>query len=169
MAAWMTLMAQRSQQVVDLFEKGGILMYPLLLLSILALWIFLERSYHVRRATGNTEELFETVRSLLVIHDPQQAYQHTGHSPGPVAAVFRVLLQHPEANREDLEEMSTLQARHELQRLTGRLPLLSLIANLAPLLGLLGTVMGMVKAFLFSPGVGVCPAHTRDRSTGCCP
>jgi biopolymer transport protein ExbB len=61
--------------------------------------------------------------------------------------VFRVLLQHPEANREDLEEMSTLQARHELQRLTGRLPLLSLIANLAPLLGLLGTVMGMVKAF----------------------
>jgi biopolymer transport protein ExbB len=64
-----------------------------------------------------------------------------------VAAVFRVLLEHPLASRENLEEITTMQARQELQRLTVRLPLLSLIANLATLLGLLGTVMGMVKAF----------------------
>jgi hypothetical protein len=51
------------------------------------------------------------------------------------------------SSRENLEEITTMQARQELQRLTGRLPLLSLIANLAPLVGLLGTVVGMVKAF----------------------
>lgn len=147
MAEWMIFMAHRSRQLLDLFDKGGVLMYPLLLFSILALWIFLERSYHLRRATGRAAELFETVRELLLMHDHKQAYQTARQYPGPVAAVFRVLLQHPLASRENLEEITTMQARQELQRLTVRLPLLSLIANLATLLGLLGTVMGMVKAF----------------------
>ncbi|HEY7712433.1 MAG TPA: MotA/TolQ/ExbB proton channel family protein, partial [Candidatus Entotheonella sp.] len=50
-------------------------------------------------------------------------------------------------DRDALEELALHQARHELQRLSQRLPLLNLIAGLAPLVGLLGTVVGMVKAF----------------------
>jgi biopolymer transport protein ExbB len=147
MAEWMSFVEQRSRELFDLFEKGGMLMYPLLFFSILALWIFLERSYHLRRAAGRVGEMLETVREFVLMHDQQQAYRTACQYPGPVAAVFRTLLQQPVGSRESLEEITTMQARQELQRLTGRLPLLSLIANLAPLLGLLGTVLGMVKAF----------------------
>jgi hypothetical protein len=74
MAEWMIFVEQKGRQLLDLFEKGGILMYPLLLFSILAVWIFLERSYHLRRAAGRVAELFETVREFVLAHDHQQAY-----------------------------------------------------------------------------------------------
>jgi biopolymer transport protein ExbB len=133
--------------MIDLFDKGGLLMFPLLLLSILALWIFLERCYRLWRANSKAEPLFAAVQKLVFTPDWARAYQQARAHPGPVAAVFAVLLQHQAQDKADLEELATIQARQELRRLTTRLPLLNLIAALAPLIGLLGTVVGMVKAF----------------------
>jgi biopolymer transport protein ExbB len=133
--------------VLDLLRKGGILMLPLALCSVLALWVFLERAYHVYRAAGKPAALLTEVQDLLLQGDHTVAARRADMCPGPVAAVFALLLRHPHATRHDLEEIATLQAKHELQRLTLRLPLLNLIAGLAPLIGLLGTVVGMVRAF----------------------
>jgi biopolymer transport protein ExbB len=133
--------------VIDLFEQGGLLMFPLLLLSILALWIFLERCYRLWRANGKVEPLFATVQELVLKLDWERAYLWARAYPGPVAAVFAALLRHQAQDKADLEELATVQARQELRRLIARLPLLNLIAALAPLIGLLGTVVGMVKAF----------------------
>jgi biopolymer transport protein ExbB len=134
-------------ELITLFERGGVLMYPLLLLSILALWIFLERLYHLRRANSRAESLFDEVNTLLLRGERDRALHCTRERPGPVAAVFAALLQQPSGEKADLEELATIQGRKELQRLTRRLPLLYLIAGVAPLIGLLGTVMGLVKAF----------------------
>jgi biopolymer transport protein ExbB len=143
----MDLLTQRGALVITLFERGGVLMYPLTFFSILALWIFLERSYHLRRANGRAGDLFDTIRDYLLTHDYQKAYQVTRQYRGPVAAVCRVLLQHPMESKDNLEEIATMQARQERKRLMARLPLLGLIGALSPLVGLLGTVLGMVKAF----------------------
>lgn len=124
--------------VLDLFAKGGFLMFPLLLLSIVALWIFLERFYRLRRADGKAADLFEAIQELVMKPDWERAYQWTRGHPGPVAAVFSILLQHHAQDKTNLEELATLQARQELRRLTTRLALLNLIAALAPLIGLLG-------------------------------
>jgi len=133
--------------VMGWIEKGGILMWPLLLFSILTLWIFLERLMHLQRAKGDAERLFKTVGEHLANDKPDNAYQLVRTFPGPVAAVFRVLLLAPPQTKADLEEVAMMQARQEYQRLTRRLSLLNLIAGLAPLVGLLGTVVGMVRAF----------------------
>ncbi|MFQ5881966.1 MAG: MotA/TolQ/ExbB proton channel family protein [Candidatus Methylomirabilales bacterium] len=133
--------------LIGLLERGGILMVPLLLFSVISLWIFLERFYHLKRADGKAEYLFKTVRDLVLRRDWEGAVRRTRECPGPVAAVFRELLEQRLKGKPDLEELAAIEGRKELKRLTVRLPLLNLIAGLAPLIGLLGTVMGMVKAF----------------------
>jgi biopolymer transport protein ExbB len=134
-------------EVIALFERGGVLMYPLLLLSVLALGIFLERVYHLKRADSKAALLFDEVNILLAEGKREGAMRLARHRPGPVAAVFYALLSTPLTEKADLEEVATMQGRIELQRLTRRLSFLNLIAGLAPLIGLLGTVIGMVKAF----------------------
>lgn len=133
--------------MIALFERGGILMYPLLLLSILTLWIFLERLYHLKRANGKAAALFDDIRTLLLQDRREAAIRRARECPGPVAAVCYELLKTSLTEKADLEEVATIQGRQELQRLTRRLPLLYVIAGVAPLIGLLGTVMGLVKAF----------------------
>jgi biopolymer transport protein ExbB len=135
------------QLVMGWIEKGGVLMWPLILFSILALWIFLERLIHLQRAKSDAERLLKTVSEHLANDKTDAAYQLARTCPGPVAAVFRVLLLAPSQSKADLEELAMMQARQEYQRLTRRLSLLNLIAGLAPLVGLLGTVVGMVRAF----------------------
>jgi biopolymer transport protein ExbB len=135
------------QPVSSLVDKGGVLMLPLFFLSLLGVWIFLDRLVQFYRAAGRPEELFVAVRECIEKHDWEQAQDHAQAQPGPVAAVFRVLLQAVSRDKGELEELALHQARHELQRLSKRLPLLNLIGGLAPLVGLLGTVVGMVKAF----------------------
>lgn len=134
-------------EVFALVERGGVLMYPLLLLSVLALWIFLERVYHLKRADGKAALLFDEVNNLLAQGKREAAMHLSRRRPGPVAAVFNALLSTTLTDKADLEEVATIQGRTELQRLTRRLSFLNLIAGLAPLIGLLGTVIGMVKAF----------------------
>ncbi len=149
--------------MVGWIEKGGVLMWPLILFSILALWIFFERLIHLQRANGDAERLFEAVGEQLAEDKPASAYQLARTCPGPVAAVFRAILlaspqgkadleelammQARQEHRRLLEELAMMQARQEHRRLTQRLSLLNLIAGLAPLMGLLGTVVGMVRAF----------------------
>ncbi len=137
------------QLIGSLVEKGGILMIPLFVLSILTVWIFLERLIGFRRAAGRPVQWFATVCGQLEKQDWEPARTLAQAQPGPVAAICRTLLQARSntADKSELEELAVHQARQELQRLTQRLPLLNLIAGLAPLVGLLGTVVGMVKAF----------------------
>jgi biopolymer transport protein ExbB len=135
------------QLAMGWIEKGGVLMWPLLVFSILTLWIFLERLIHLQRAKGDAERLFTTVSEHLANDKADHAYQLARTSAGPVAAVFCTILQAPPQSKADLEELAMMQARQEYQRLTRRLSLLNLIAGLAPLVGLLGTVVGMVRAF----------------------
>lgn len=135
------------QLVMGWIEKGGVLMWPLILFSILALWIFLERWIHLRRANSDAERLFEAVSEQIADDKQAGAYQLTRTASGPVAAVLGALLLAPPQSKAELEELAIMQARQEHRRLTRRLPLLNLIAGLAPLIGLLGTVVGMVRAF----------------------
>jgi biopolymer transport protein ExbB len=135
------------QLAMSWIEKGGVLMWPLMLFSILTLWIFLERFIHLHRASADVKRLFANVREQLASDNLSGACQSARTFPGPVAAVLRVLLLAPPQSKADLEELAMMQARQEHQRLSHRLSLLNLIAGLAPLVGLLGTVVGMVRAF----------------------
>ena len=128
-------------------ERGGVLMYLLLVCSVLVLAITLERWLRIRRAHTNTELLFSPVEAMISRDDMAGAYAHVRFFRGPLAAVLRAVLESQSREKTDLEEAALMEARRELRLLNQRLPALGLLAGLAPLLGLLGTVIGMIKAF----------------------
>ncbi|MDE0206180.1 MAG: MotA/TolQ/ExbB proton channel family protein [Candidatus Tectomicrobia bacterium] len=128
-------------------DRGGALMYLLLVCSVMVLAITLERWLRIRRARTNTDMLFSPVETMIARDDMDGACAHVRFFRGPLAAVLRVVLESQSREKADLEEAALMEARRELRLLNQRLPALGLLAGLAPLLGLLGTVIGMIKAF----------------------
>ena len=135
------------QSGLAFLSKGGVLMYPLLLCSVLVVAIGLERWLRLRQARSNAEALYGVAERIVTQQDADSAYAHLRSHSGPLAAVLRSLLLSLSQDKADLEDIAMMQGRRELRRLNVRLPTLNLIAGLAPLIGLLGTVVGMVRAF----------------------
>lgn len=131
---------------MELFNKGGILMYPLLLGSILALTFGLERLYHFLRA-GNRRELIKEVLDLVTKGKLNEALQLSKKIPGPIAAVATEAINNRDKNKQEMEEAISMKGSIELKRLNQNLHMLELIGRTSPLIGLLGTVLGMVEAF----------------------
>lgn len=133
--------------LIQLFSKGGFVMYPLLACSIIGLAIVLERGIFFLRMRMNVARFMEDLRGRLQRGDRQGALDLCRSHRHPVAHLAGVYLENlnqPDALRQDiLRREGSLQLERVEQRLRG----LSVIAHLAPLLGLLGTVVGLVSAF----------------------
>jgi len=130
----------------DFFVKGGPLMYPLLLCSVLTVAYGIERGFHFFRA-GRRSEAPEVIHALIEKGDYDRALTLAQETPGPVTSVLAEGLRHRGTEKELLEEVISLRGAAELKRLNQRLHILELVGRLAPLMGLLGTVLGMVAAF----------------------
>lgn len=133
--------------MIDLFVRGGVFMYPILLCSVIALAIFLERLWVLRRRHVLPSEFIQNVESLLRKQKISEAlFLCQGHSSA-IARVFLGGLKNTGRGmwlvKEGIEEMGSREAVG-LERHVGAL---ATIANLTPLLGLLGTVSGMIKTF----------------------
>ena len=127
-------------------NKGGPLMYLLLFASIVTVTLGLERTFHYLRA-GRNKSCARKIHALIEKGNYDEAQALADDSTGPVAAVLAEGIRHREGDRALLEESVSFRGAVELQRLNKRLHVIELIGRLAPLVGLLGTVMGMVKAF----------------------
>ncbi len=128
------------------FDAGGPLMYPLLFCSVLTLAYTMERSFHFFRA-GRSPDAPQKIHDLIEINDFASALELAERSPGPVAAVLAAGLRNAGKTKEFIEEEVTLAGTKEIKRLNSHLHLIELISRIAPLMGLLGTVLGMVNAF----------------------
>jgi biopolymer transport protein ExbB len=130
----------------DFFTNGGPLMYPLLFGSIITVAYGIERSWHYYWA-GNNRRVFARIHDLIEQGKIPKALKIAKKTAGPVAAVLEEGLRHAGAEKAMIEEAVSLRGAAELERLNQRLPVLELIGRIAPLVGLLGTVLGMVEAF----------------------
>jgi biopolymer transport protein ExbB len=137
------------------FVKGGPVMWPLLLLSILGITVAIWRWIALRQATRDVPELLQELRARLVGGDVPGAIAVCEGTPGPVASIVKAgLLRHGRA--KDEVEMGLQDASaHELARLERGLPILATTATIAPLLGFLGTVTGMINSFDALAAVGL--------------
>jgi len=137
-------------QAFDYFRQGGMWMYPLLFFSIIALACIIERLIVFAKAKVNVNEFLTKIRkSLLVNRDVKEAIKVCEEYRGPVASVVKAgLLRYGTGhNQEDIEKTIENAALYELDRLEKRLGVLATTANVAPMLGFLGTVTGMIKSF----------------------
>lgn len=127
-------------------SQGGALMYALFLCSVVVMAIALERWLCLRLARTDADALYGIVEHMVTRRALDRAQAHLQLHTGALAAVLRALLAAQSHDETDLEDVALMQTRRELRRLNTRLPTLHLIAVLAPLIALLGTGVGMVKA-----------------------
>ena len=132
--------------MLDLFYKGGPLMYPLLFCSILVLAFSLERSYNYIRASGSKTFLAE-IKRLIAAKQYEQALELARSETGPVAAITAAALAARNQGVTEMEEAVSTVGSLELKRLSKNLHILEFIGRIAPLIGLFGTVLGMTEAF----------------------
>lgn len=134
-----------------LFEKGGVLAYPLLLFSIIAGAVIIERWWTYRNSSGD-DSWFRELLGLIERRDFAGASALLKGVGTPSGRVLEALVQKLSSpapvGRSTLEKLANHHGRQEIRQLEKRLPVLSTIGNVSPLLGLMGTVLGMVKAFM---------------------
>ncbi len=142
--------------MMDLFLRGGPLMYPILLCSVIGWAIFLERIVAYIKLQHNLAPLATTVTHLLEEDQAVEAVALCRQEKTPLAKILLVVIKNRGRLRSDLKSLAEEVGEREAVSLHRYLGLLATIANISPLLGLLGTVLGMIKAFniIASEGIG---------------
>jgi len=131
--------------IIELFDKGGVIVWILLMYSVIALSIIIERVLHfllMGKPEKNSDELFNSDFSL------DNAESQIDGLKGPEANVLRGIFQSWKKGIRNLESVASRLGSVELQRMERGFRTLSILGNTAPLLGLLGTIIGMIKAFM---------------------
>jgi len=143
------------QHVWEYFNKGGIIMYPLLLCSIIGITIVIEKLYTLRRKRIIVPAVVKVAQGINHPDDIKTATYICSQSPGPFSAIINITLQHHQEDKEAIKEALNDQGRQEVHRLEKGLVILETIAGIAPLLGLLGTVLGILRVFNIISAMGI--------------
>ncbi|HBA83298.1 MAG TPA: biopolymer transporter ExbB [Verrucomicrobia bacterium] len=132
----------------ELIDKGGPTMWLILACSFVAVVIFFERLFNLHRAQIKADDFLKGIYNVLRQRNYVEAVSLCDETPGPVAHMCRSAILHhdedPERIRRSIEETGLV----EIPRLEKNLGLLATISKLAPLIGLLGTVLGMMRVLL---------------------
>ncbi len=131
----------------EVIFRGGILMFPIMFCSVVALAITIERFFTLRRAKIDTREFMDTMRTVLRQNRTQEAIDICDQTDGPIARIMKAGILKHNRSKEDIREAIEDAGHLEIPRLERYMSGLATCANIAPLLGLLGTVAGMIKAF----------------------
>ena len=131
----------------DLFINGGWAMYPLAFLLILGIGFAIERLINLSRAAIDAETFFGEMEQALKAGGPDQAAQLCSETPGPVASVIHAGLLRLHRGIDSVEKAIDNSGAVEMAFLEKGMVWLSTVANLAPMVGFLGTVSGMINAF----------------------
>ena len=132
----------------EIFERGGFMMYPLVLSSLLALAIIIERVISLKKKKIIIPEIINIVEQLKSLKDIDLAQSICSKYKGPLPNLIKLALTHGEQKEtSDIKELMEEQGRQEIRYLEKWLVVLETIAVIAPLMGLLGTVLGMIRVF----------------------
>src|SRR5258707_5025320 len=151
--------------VSDLLAHGGTVLYLILLVSAVAVIVFIERFLHCHRAQINSTEFLNGVRNVLKRDNIVEALSICDATPGPVARLVKTAILNRDHGRERVRESLEEAGLAEVPRLEEKLNLLATIAQLAPLLGLLGTMLGFIRTFNLMQKEGLY-AHVSQLSSG---
>src|SRR5881275_1625898 len=130
-----------------LLEDGGPMAWLLLLMSAVVLVVFIERLLHYHRAQINSMEFLNGVRNVLKRENVVEALSICDATPGPVARLVKIAILSRERGRDGVREALEEAGLLEVPALEEKLNLLATIAQIAPLMGLLGTALGFIAIF----------------------
>ena len=152
------------QSGIDIYRSGGPTMYPLGLLSVVAVAIILERLWVLRRSNYLEQGTVHVLSGLLGGRDYKAATDYCRRHPGPFTELVHTMVENRHAPYDELKEILGDTGRRQLMGLQRGLAALATIVGGAPLLGLLGTVLGMIAIFkaVATGGTGI----TEQLATG---
>jgi biopolymer transport protein ExbB len=134
--------------MIDYMQKGGPLMWLILLCSVIAIAVFVERLLYFHRATINVGEFLQGLSNLLRQRKYAEARIECQATSVPVTRVIHAAIQRHHAARTELKGIVQEAGQLEVPRLERHLGILIAIGYIAPLIGLLGTVTGLIQAFV---------------------
>ena len=133
--------------MLDLLAKGGAVMYFILLLSIIAGAIILERLLYFRKIRVDEEKFIGRLKSAIEKKHYEEALSICDNNESPLSSLMKVGIEHRRYGKREIKDSIMSAANLEIPRLERYLTSLGTIAHISPLLGLLGTVTGNIKAF----------------------
>lgn len=134
--------------MTEVLMQGGPLVWVLLAVGLTGLLVFLERVLHLHRAKIRSEDFLQGLFRNLEYGHVEEALKVCDETPGPVAYLAKTAILHRNNDSEAFKRAMDNAGRSEISRMERRLVILATTAQVAPLIGLLGTVLGMVRALL---------------------
>lgn len=140
--------AEQTISVWDLMLKGGYVMVPLLILSIIAVSIFVERVLTIRGASKVPNQFIDNIKNLVTNGDINGARLLCAQTESPVAKMIEKGISRIGSPLKNIEVSIENVGKIEIYKLEKNLSLLATISGAAPMIGFLGTVTGMIQAFI---------------------
>lgn len=136
-----------SMDLIDLFIAGGGFMWPILIALLIGLAVAIERFFTFQRAKVNVPKFLDNIGGYLRKGDMEGAESYCDRTSGPVASILRAGLLRRDKGLEAVEKAIESAGGIEMAFLEKRLVVLASVASIGPMLGFLGTVSGMIRAF----------------------
>jgi biopolymer transport protein ExbB len=140
--------------IAGFLVKGGVMMIPIALCSLIAIALIVSKWLSLRKIQINTRTFVLQVKNLLLRRRTNEAVMLCKQTPGPIAAITIAGLNKVNRPREEMKDSIEAAAKTEVFKLERNLGILGTIAAIAPLIGFLGTVTGMIKAFMKIQSLG---------------
>ena len=141
--------------IVEFIQHGGVMMYPLVICSIVMVAIILERAFTLRRNLADPEELLDEIREAFQPGgDPSKAIA-ISEKQGCIGRIFARGLKNAHRDADSIEMAMEQEAANETPTLEANLPIVGTIISISPLLGLLGTIAGMIASFRSASQTGL--------------
>lgn len=148
-----------------LLADGGPMLWVILITGTVGMVVFIERFLHCHRAQINSNEFLNGVRTVVRRNNVVEAISICDATPGPVARLVKTAILNRDQGRDRVREALEEAGLAEVPRLESKLNLLATIAQIAPLMGLLGTVIGFIHVFMQLQDAGL-TAHIGTLSGG---
>lgn len=152
----------------ELILKGGPIMGLIIICSIMAFAVFIERMWYLRSVKIDTNKFMRSISDRVKGNKVMEAIDMCSTTKGPIARIIKSGIMKYDRSRQEIKEAIEDAGIHEVPLLERNLGVLATIAHITPLLGLLGTVVGMLKAFqvIEEKAMNLVPVNPGDLAGG---
>jgi biopolymer transport protein ExbB len=130
-----------------IIQKGGLIIIPIGFLFVLAIYIFIERYISIHRVSASGSSLLVKIKQLMTAQKIDEAQQLCSANKLPIARMLEKGIHQRTYSGKEIEESMQAEGKFELYKIEKGLPILAMIAGIAPMFGFLGTILGVIKIF----------------------
>jgi biopolymer transport protein ExbB len=139
--------APEATKMIDIIMKGGIIMIPIGLLSIIAVYVFIERYLTIRRHISSDVEFMNSIHEYILNGRTDSALTLCRNTAKPIARMIEKGISRLGKPIREIEEAIEIAGKFEVYDLEKNINILAVIAGIAPMFGFLGTIIGVIKIF----------------------